>query len=222
MKIQKRIIDKEEREKLQWAGGLGVPVFLKIFTPEQCTKIINTALDTWNEKESVIQQTDVDGTQKWVENLDYRNTKLFSPPEPDDWLCSTIMSNIKSFNDSNEGYQFNITGMIESPNMMKYSAADVNPNGKPGKHDWHMDLGIGQAPVMRKLSYSILLNAGEYEGGELAFHIGRTMEPHPGQNSSDCVGVAIVFPSYLVHKVLDITKGIRYALVGWIHGGSFK
>ena len=221
MKIQKRIIEKKELEKLQWAQGLGVPIFLKIFTPDQCTEIINTALNTWIVKESVIQE-DVVGKQNWVEDLDYRNTTLFSPPKPDDWLCSTILSNIKNFNDSEEGYKFNITGMIESPNMMKYSAPDVNPNGKPGKYDWHMDIGLGSAPIVRKLSYSILLNAGEYEGGELAFHIGRTMAPHPGQTSSDYVGVAIVFPSYLVHRILEVTKGIRYALVGWIHGNSFR
>ena len=27
--------------------------FLKIFTPDQCAKIINTALNTWNEKKSI-------------------------------------------------------------------------------------------------------------------------------------------------------------------------
>ena len=106
MKIQKRIIEKKELEKLQWAQGLGVPIFLKIFTPDQCTEIINTALNTWIVKESVIQE-DVVGKQNWVEDLDYRNTTLFSPPKPDDWLCSTILINIKNFNDLNmEIYNF--------------------------------------------------------------------------------------------------------------------
>jgi PKHD-type hydroxylase len=196
--------------------------FLKIFTPEQCTKIIDTALNTWIEKESMLQQTvGIKKEQNFVENFDYRNTTLFSPPKPDDWLVSTILGNIKHFNDSEKGYQFDISGMVESPNMMKYSAQNVNPNGKPGKYDWHMDIGVGLAPSMRKLSYSILLNPGEYEGGELVFHIGRDVKPHPGQNSSDFAGGAIVFPSYLVHRVLEVTKGVRYALVGWLHGNSF-
>ena len=88
--------------------------FLKIFTPEQCTKIINTALDTWIEKESRLQKT-IGGNleQNFVEDLDYRNTTVFSPPKPDDWLVSTILGNIKHFNDSEKGYQFDISGMVE-------------------------------------------------------------------------------------------------------------
>ena len=201
-------------------------VILRIFTPDQCAKIIDNALNTWDENQSMIQQT-TDGicgkkAQNFVEDLDYRNTTVFSPPKPDDWLFGTILGHIKKFNDSENGYQFDISGMIESPNMMKYSAPNVSPNGKPGKYDWHMDVGVGLTPCMRKLSYSILLNAGEYEGGELAFHTGRTMKPDPGQTSSDYVGAAFVFPSYLVHRVLEVTKGIRYALVGWVHGNSFQ
>ena len=195
---------------------------LKIFTPDQCTKIIDNALNTWDEKQSTIQQTTGEKIkQNFVEDLDYRNTTLFTPPppEPDDWLFNTILGHIKKFNDSEDGYHFDISGMIESPNMMKYSSPDMNPNGKPGKYDWHMDIGVGFPPCMRKLSYSILLNAGEYEGGELTFHIGRTVER--AQTPVYETGTAFVFPSYLVHRVLEVTKGIRYALAGWVHGNSF-
>jgi predicted 2-oxoglutarate/Fe(II)-dependent dioxygenase YbiX len=31
----------------------------------------------------------------------------------------------------------------------------------------------------------------------------------------------IIFPSYLVHKVMPVTSGTRYALVGWAHGNTF-
>ena len=196
---------------------------LKIFTPEQCAKIIDNGLNNWKKIQAYVQQNTVEKKQEqnFVENLDYRNTTVFSPHEPDEWLFSTILGHIKKFNDSEEGYQFDISGMIESPNMMKYSSPDISSNGKPGKYDWHMDVGVGLTPCLRKLSYSILLNAGEYEGGELTFHTGRTTKPDPGQTSSDYVGAAFVFPSYLVHRVLEVTKGTRYALCGWIHGNSF-
>ena len=105
---------------------------------------------------------------------------------------------------------------------MRYLAPDIDPKGKPGKYDWHMDVGPGPVPSMRKLSYSILLNAGEYEGGELAFHTGRTMEPPSGQTEKGALGSMILFPSYLVHRVLPMTKGTRYAMVGWAHGNSFR
>ena len=213
----------EEKLQLKQVHHLNKVFFLKIFTKEECTKIINTALDSWVEKESTLQQTISGNTEEnFVEDLDYRNTTLFSPSKPDEWLFSTIIGNIKKFNDSKEGHQFDIVGMIESPNMMKYTSADLNPHGKPGKYDWHMDIGPGSSPSMRKLSYSILLNPGEYEGGELAFSIGRELKPHPSQSTSDFVGVAIVFPSYLVHRIQEVTKGTRYSLVGWVHGNSFR
>jgi len=105
---------------------------------------------------------------------------------------------------------------------MRYFAPDIHPKGKPGKYDWHMDVGLAPVQSVRKLSYSILLNAGEYEGGELEFHIGNIMEQPEGQTSSDMVGTMIIFPSYLVHRIVEMTKGIRYALVGWVHGNSFR
>jgi len=191
----------------------------KIFTPDQCAEIINTALNNWDEQEPKFWN---EKEQNFIVDFDYRNTTLFVPSKLDDWLYNTIFDNIKNFNDGEDGYQFDISGMVEPPNMMRYFASDVNPNGKPGKSDWHMDVGEWHLQAVRKLSYSILLNAGEYEGGELTFHIGDTMEPFPGQTSSDAVGDMIIFPSYLVHRVLEVTKGIRYTLVGWVHGNSFK
>lgn len=197
--------------------------YLKMFTPDQCDKIINTALNTWKETVGMLHE-DIEGKliENSVENPEYRNVTLYTPPNLDDGLFGMIINTIKDFNDSNEGYQFDIVGMGEPPNMIKYSAKDLTPNGKPGKFEWHMDVGIGPLPSIRKLSFSILLNAGDYEGGELVFHTGTLMKPHPDQNFKDFIGTATVFPSYLVHRVLDITKGTRYALVGWLHGNSFR
>ena len=132
------------------------------------------------------------------------------------------MDAINAFNNQELGWQFDIHGMAEPPNVMRYQAPDINKHGKPGKYDWHMDVGPGPVPSMRKLSYSILLNPGEYEGGELCFHIGRNMDPYPGQTTKESIGNMVLFPSYCVHRVLPMTKGTRYAIVGWAHGNSFK
>ena len=140
----------------------------------------------------------------------------------EDWLFGKIMDAINAFNNQELGWQFDIHGMAEAPNVMRYQAPDINKHRKPGKYDWHMDVGPGPVPSMRKLSYSILLNPGEYEGGELCFHIGRNTDPYPGQTEKDAIGNMVLFPSYCVHRVLPMTKGTRYAVVGWAHGNSFK
>jgi len=193
------------------------------FTPDECAQIINTAINEWDEKESMIQR-DEGGKieQNFIQDLDYRNTTLFIPPKPDDWLFQKIVNEIMQFNNSETGYGFEVHGMAEPPNVMRYRAPDLDPNGKPGKYDWHLDVGPGDVPSMRKISYSILLNPGEYEGGELAFRIGRSEAPHPGQNDPKAIGNFLVFPSYIMHSVTPLMKGTRYAIVGWLHGNSFR
>ena len=194
-----------------------------VFTADECNQIINTALNDWEERESMIQR-DKDGKieQNFQEDLDYRNTTLFVPPKPDEWLFSKILGIIMNFNSQPEGYGFDVHGLAEPPNIMRYMAPDIDKHGKPGKYDWHMDVGPGTVPSMRKISYSILLNPGEYEGGELCFHIGRYDGTHPGQTTKEALGTIILFPSYCVHRVSPMIKGTRYAVVGWAHGNSFK
>ena len=200
-----------------------IATLANVFTKDECTDIINNALNNWAERESMIQR-DKGGKieQNFESDLDYRNTTLFIPPKPDDWLFGKILGAILEFNNCKDGYGFQIAGLAEPPNMMRYHAPDLDKSGKPGKYDWHVDLGPGPVPSMRKLSYSILLNPGEYEGGELCFHIGRNTDPYPGQTEKEAIGNMVLFPSYCVHRVLPMTKGTRYAVVGWAHGNSFR
>ena len=206
-----------------------------VFTKEECTDIINNALNNWGERESQIQR-DKDGKieQNFEHDLDYRNTTLFIPPKPDDWLFGQILGAILEFNNSKDGYQFEISGLAEPPNLMRYHAPDIDKNGKPGKYDWHIDVGPGPIPSMRKHSNSILLNPGEYEGGDFITKIGRSdvgFEKNwikaaeiqqPSLPVEDMIGTMILFPSYILHRVDAVTKGTRYSMVGWAHGNSFK
>ena len=197
---------------------------LKIFTSNECKDIIKIALNNWTEEEGTISN--------FKEDLDWRNTTLFFPSEAakkSDWF-KKISDNIMSFN--KDSYGFDISGMVEPPCMMRYMAPDINPNKKVGKYDWHMDIGPSSIPCTRKLSYSILLNVGKYKGGELEFHLGKGVEvsdsemsiqsSRPNQTGADALGSMILFPSYLVHRVLPVTKGTRYAIVGWMNGDSFR
>ena len=198
-----------------------------VFTKDECTEIINNGLNNWGERESQIQR-DKDGKieQNFEQDLDYRNTTLFIPPAPDEKIFSRILGAIMDFNNSADGYGFQIRGLAEPPNLMRYQAPDIDKRGKPGKYDWHIDVGPGPIPSMRKLSYSILLNPGEYEGGDFITKVGkldvgfesRWPEDRPAE---DMTGIMIVFPSYILHRVADVTSGTRYSMVGWAHGNSF-
>ncbi len=198
-----------------------------VFTKDECVKIIDNALNNWDEKEAQIQR-DRGGKieQNFEQDLDYRNTTLFIPPGPDDWLFGRVLGTINAFNDRDVGYGFQIHGLAEPPNMMRYQAPDLDKHGKPGKYDWHIDVGPGAVPSMRKLSYSILLNPNDYEGGKFMTKIGRQDvafedASSDAPNPEDYTGTMIIFPSYVLHRVSEVTKGTRYSLVGWAHGNSF-
>ena len=98
-----------------------------VFTADECNQIINTALNDWQEKESMIQRdrgTEI--KQNFEEDHDYRNTTLFIPDKPDEWLFSKIIGTIQSFNTQEQGWQFDIHGLAEPPNVMRYQAPDIN------------------------------------------------------------------------------------------------
>lgn len=80
-------------------------------------------------------------------------------------------------------------------------------------YDFHIDgNGFDRMPAnnkARKISMSIILN-NNFKGGEFEFLV------HGGIKSS--IGTAIIFPSWIPHRVKPVTKGIRYSLVAWIGG----
>ncbi|WP_369809252.1 2OG-Fe(II) oxygenase [Oceanicoccus sp. KOV_DT_Chl] len=72
--------------------------------------------------------------------------------------------------------------------------------------------------MRRKISISIPLNdPSEYEGGELQFNAGGLLLT-PDQEK----GKALMFPSWMMHRVTPVTLGRRYSMVVWIHGPNWS
>jgi len=67
--------------------------------------------------------------------------------------------------------------------------------------NWHFDMSGYEST--RKLSYTIQLS------DDSKYEIRKK-------------GNITIFPSYVWHRVTPVTKGDRYALVGWVHGPTFK
>ena len=138
-----------------------------------------------------------------------RRSKIFwlQEKEPNNlWLYSRIWKRIKELNETY--WKFDLTGFKDQVQYTEYN------HEEKGHYDWHLDSGASVA--FRKLSISILLQSAE-EGG--VFKILRGSEPAeiplmPGQ--------AVIFPSFLLHKVSEVTKGTRKSLVTWVAGSSLK
>jgi len=123
-----------------------------------------------------------------------------------DWLYQKISNLVKIAN--KEMWNFELTSWKDE---LQYTTYYNN-----GFYDWHMDFG-GKSST-RKLSFVIQLSdPNEYQGGNLEFLLHRNIIQAPKEK-----GTIIFFPSYITHRVTNITSGTRKTLVSWIHGPCFK
>lgn len=109
-----------------------------------------------------------------------------------------------------EMWGFDIYGVLEEAQYTEYYG------NNEGHYDWHLDIGPGID--YRKISITIQLSdADEYEGGELQLLQSPYEITVPKQK-----GLATLFPSYLLHRVNNVKKGVRRSLVLWVTGPSFR
>ena len=117
---------------------------------------------------------------------------------------------------ANRAYGFDLVG-LESLQLTRYDAA------YRGHYDWHMDFGTGPNMRFRKLSIVVqLTDPGAYEGGELFVCTSSDTRASMTTPVHKELGCAVVFPSYMVHRVSEVTSGTRHSLVGWVEGPPFR
>ena len=182
---------------VQWVGAL---------TPDECKQVIEAGEGKITRRAS-IRTRDTDES--------YRRSNISWLGEKDvPWLYKKLEYIAQQLN--GQFYQFDLWGFDEDIQFTKYEADNE------GFYDWHQDhfTSIEHGVDLRrprKLSMTIQLDAPQdYEGGELLINNGRINETPKGQ------GTAVVFPSWQVHKVNPVTKGIRRSLVVWITGPHFR
>lgn len=116
---------------------------------------------------------------------------------------------------NNTLWNFNLYSMPEAIQYTEYLGTNK------GHYDWHADIGPDYLSL-RKISITVQLSeADEYEGGDLEIFTGGSMNgPFPiAPRKAGCV---FIFPSYLMHRVTPVTKGIRKSFVLWLGGEHYK
>jgi len=123
------------------------------------------------------------------------------------WVYDKLVTFIT---EANKSWGFTLSSIVDSIQYTEYYEDG-------GHYDWHMD--VGDFPQNnRKISITIQLsNPNDYEGGDLEFWVGREPKQAPREQS-----FAVLFPSYLMHRVTPITKGTRKSLVVWVGGDTFR
>ena len=174
-----------------------------IFTPEQCQLIINAG------RSQPVESGQVGGGAKGVVDTKTRTSHIsWIPFNKMPEMYATLERVIKQTNGNHFGF--------EGLNLSEPAQYTEYPEG--GFYDWHIDSdinGINEPPV-RKISMTCLLShESEFEGGGLELMSeGKVARPKQGQ--------AIFFASFIRHRVVPITRGVRKSLVLWVGGTPFK
>lgn len=178
------------------------------FTEADCDAITASAIDSAWQEGGVGGRGDVSGvvgqSRSCLEQHLPVNHQTGTP-------LNRISQEVSTVNSS--GWRFELNGFVadDMPYLMRY------PYSMNSHNDWHVDMGRSYA-ASRKLGFTIQLsNSNEYDGGNLEFH---NVETDP--KSMRKKGTLAIFPTYWLHRVTPVTKGTRDAVVGWVHGPSYR
>lgn len=201
---------QQENDPQQWYW------FKSALTKEEVNKIIMLASElpieratTIGSNGEVVEENDPNGIRssmvKWIpQNKDWS------------WLYQRLIDMAAEANDAL--WKFDL---VSAPENIQYTEYYAHENGH---YDWHQDIGPGDLGSKRKVSITIQLSeSDEYEGGELQITSGGdTSNDWGAQTCPRGGGVAVLFPSYMMHRVSPVTKGTRRSLVLWVGGSHYR
>ena len=175
-----------------------------LFTPEQCRKIIESGRAQKPQTAQVGMNKPGGGTdtKKRVTTISWLPFKEMAP------MYHDLNIFIQKCNENH--FAFGDIRITENAQFTEY------PEG--GFYDWHMDCDVNMQhePPVRKISMTLLLNdPSEFEGGDLELMA-------PGKFAELKQGHAIVFASFLNHRVNKVRRGVRQSLVVWFGGKPFR
>ena len=139
------------------------------------------------------------------------NVSWFSPNQNNAHIWGKFSEVVSEIN--SQFFRFDLTGFYEPAQLGLYTA------DKQSYYGWHTDASASDRRTPRKLSMVLMLSdPSEFEGGELQ------IKPYSDNliNLEQKKGRAWFFPSYVLHRVTPVTKGIRRTLVLWVGGPEFR
>jgi PKHD-type hydroxylase len=154
----------------------------------------------------------VDGSGGVV-NKNVRETEIcWWVPEKENFHIWQKFSNVVS-EVNRQYFNFDLTGFYEPAQLGLYTG------NQQSHYEWHTDGSPKDLNVPRKLSMVLMLSdPSEFEGGQLQIKVSNDDPINLEQKK----GRAWFFPSYVLHRVTPVTRGIRRSLVLWVGGPEFK
>jgi PKHD-type hydroxylase len=173
------------------------------FSDDECKKIIELG-----KKIGLIESKTSDG-QAFSEVRKSKNCWI-SPTDDSIWLFQKVQKHVEEIN---KFFNFDLHSM----EYFQFTEYDEEYSGYYGPHlDKYTKPPIPD--THRKLSFSIQLSDDDdYVGGNLLIYMEKN--PFVANRKRGCINF---FPSYTLHQVTPVTKGRRYALVGWASGPKLR
>ena len=186
---------------------VGQPTGLNNFlTPQECTRIIDHGENGLGLKVAKTEDHEVHA------NLRKSEISWFNPDGEHTWLFNRIRDCLNDVNANWFGY--NLIG-FEGIQFTKYAYKKESP---PDFYSSHKDTTLLPGGTVRKLSLTVQLSdPATYDGGDVLLYNTLT-DSIP---LSRALGSVSFFPSYTIHEVMPVTRGVRYSLVGWAYGPAF-
>lgn len=147
-----------------------------------------------------------------VANADLRRAELvwLDDCAGAEWVSDRLAQIVAQANREHFGFQ--IEDFAESAQLARYGAEAL------GHFSWHSDIGAGPVAQRRKLTLVVQLSAPQhYDGGGLEI-----WPDGSRQEAARTLGAAVVFPSFTLHRVTPVTRGMRQSLTIWAHGPAFR
>ncbi len=175
----------------------------RIFSGSETTEIIRLAEDARLKRGGLVGGIRHDNIRRAdISWLDDQGTA--------GWVMDRIVDAVARSN--REVFDFDITEFREKLQVAAYDERDE------GHYDWHSDIGDGPIARYRKLTIvTQLSDDGDYEGGNLELNLGSGVLTADRERGS-----ATLFASFMLHRVVPVSRGKRFSLTCWSHGPAFR
>ena len=160
-------------------------------TKEECIKL----RDSYDTDELV----DANLAGDYTENIVNKNVrKTLNIDFHDENLFKKLNDAIKVANKQYFNYE------IESIDILRFLKYGIDSN-----YTWHTDIGRSETSLRKLTAIIQLSEENDYDGGEFLV---------AAKKFKTKKGSAIIFPANFMypHKVMEITKGIRWSIVTWL------
>jgi predicted 2-oxoglutarate/Fe(II)-dependent dioxygenase YbiX len=174
--------------------------FENTLTPQEIVDLHKTI------KENPTGQTDTGANVKKTAKVKLVNWKDFKSQ------FAILEQNVIIANHQNFGFHLYPFDDAFTLNINTYASRDK------AEYAWHNDMGSRSPASDQKLTAIINISQEPYTGGELFLS---NSEPQEVTHLNK-PGSMIIFPCYMTHKVMPVTKGNRTTLSFWVLGNNFS